>query len=118
MKSRRLRKRANILSHILTYSYLWTLPLDMSEIKSKSPKRRKHQECPEILAIQLAASSEIQERMMILLKEGGVNKRGSCSFSETQHGKKTNNADSSRKPIIIENPDLGCGNGPGDLNRI
>lgn len=30
----------------------------------------RQQECPEILAIQLAGSSEIQERMMLLLKEG------------------------------------------------
>ena len=30
------------------------------------------EECPEILAIQLAGSSEIQERMMLLLKEGGA----------------------------------------------
>ena len=28
------------------------------------------QECPEILAVQLAGSSEIQERMMLLLDEG------------------------------------------------
>eukprot|EP00435_Cladocopium_sp_Y103_P034010 s209_g8.t1 len=31
---------------------------------------QNEQECPEILAIQLAGSSEIQERMMLLLKEG------------------------------------------------
>ena len=40
------------------------------------------QECPEILAIQLAGSSEIEERMMLLLKAGMVEGIGICWYAE------------------------------------
>ena len=54
---------------------IWDYDSFSSQIIEQFPSRdslagARQQECPEILAIQLAGSSEIQERMMLLLKEG------------------------------------------------